>query len=56
MILTFTFILFVQLQVGDEIDGVRMSPMGSAEGTSMTSGDRDDYAIYSRPKSPSEPP
>jgi hypothetical protein len=22
----------------------------------MTSGDRDDYAIYSRPKSPSEPP
>ena len=33
-----------------------MSPMGSAGGTSMTSGDRDDYAIYSRPKSPSEPP
>ena len=41
--------------MGDDADGVRLSPMGSAEGTSITSVDRDEYAIYSRPKSPDQP-
>jgi hypothetical protein len=31
-----------------------MSPMGSVEGTSIHSADKDDYAIYSRPKSPDQ--